>query len=438
MTPIEACKLVDDRPDEGVFRVHSEIFRSPEVFALEMQHIFEANWVYLGIEAQIPKIHDYYTTYIGRQPIIVSRGQDGQVRAFINSCRHRGALVCHLSMGNSAVHTCHYHGWVYASDGKNLDVKLKKQGGYSPAFEEESHDLTPVARFANYRGFLFGSLNPAVDTLEEYLGDAAMFLDLLVEQGSEGLEVLPGVVTYTYNGNWKMQVENTGDVYHFTSTHPSYLRILSKRQEKESMKSTYQGFKALELKRGAFCFKNGHSVMWGNNPTPEARPIFFDIDKIRERVDEVKLKWMFYVRNVNIFPNAQFAENASLQMRFIRPLAPDKTEVTTYCLAPKGESKQARQLRIRQYEEFFNPSGLATPDDAVTFEDCQLGPQSDAVTWHQGYMRGMKFRVWGANDEARELGVHPEHSVSGSFELGDETVFHGPYRRWLKSMRAAQ
>jgi benzoate/toluate 1,2-dioxygenase alpha subunit len=70
---------------------------------------------------------------------------------------------------------------------------------------------------------------------------------------------------------------------------------------------------------------------------------------------------MFNMRNLSIFPNLQIAENASSQLRVIRPLAPDLTEMRTWCIAPKGESAQARRQRIRQYEDFFNPSGMATP-----------------------------------------------------------------------------
>ena len=147
---------------------------------------------------------------------------------------------------------------------------------------------------------------------------------------------------------------------------------------------------------------------------------------------------MLAVRNITIFPNVQFAENASLQLRVIRPLAPDRTEMTTYCLAAKGEPAEARRRRIRQYEEFFNPSGLATPDDTTAYEDCQAGMASGAVTWHQGYMRGMRVVRPGADRFAEELGIAPETSAHGGFEMGDETIFHGPWRHWREAlMRAA-
>jgi benzoate/toluate 1,2-dioxygenase alpha subunit len=106
----------------------------------------------------------------------------------------------------------------------------------------------------------------------------------------------------------------------------------------------------------------------------------------------------------------------------------------TYCIAPKGESREARTRRIRQYEEFFNPSGLATPDDTTIFEDCQAAPQAEAVDWYQGYMRGLAVMENGPNEHARELGINPLTSIASAFGLGDETIFHGPWREWRRRL----
>ncbi|MFX7879339.1 benzoate 1,2-dioxygenase large subunit, partial [Acinetobacter baumannii] len=75
-------------------------------------------------------------------------------------------------------------------------------------------DLTRVARFQNYRGFLFGSLSEDVLPLEEYLGETRVIIDQIVDQAPNGLEVLRGNSSYLYDGNWKMQMENGCDGYH--------------------------------------------------------------------------------------------------------------------------------------------------------------------------------------------------------------------------------
>ncbi|MCZ3214801.1 benzoate 1,2-dioxygenase large subunit, partial [Acinetobacter baumannii] len=87
----------------------------------------------------------------------------------------------------------------FNNSGKLLKVKDPAEAGYSDCFNKDgSHDLKMVARFENYKGFLFGSLNPDVPSLEEYLGEATKIIDMIVGQSEQGLEVLRGSSTYTY------------------------------------------------------------------------------------------------------------------------------------------------------------------------------------------------------------------------------------------------
>ena len=90
--------------------------------------------------------------------------------------------------------------------------------------------MTTVARFDSYRGFLFGSLNADVLPLADHLGDTTKVIDMLVDQSPDGLEVLRGSSTYTYDGNWKVQAENGADGYHVTATHWNYAATTSRAQ----------------------------------------------------------------------------------------------------------------------------------------------------------------------------------------------------------------
>ncbi len=439
MTPRDIDALIDDRPRDGVFRVHADVFRRQDICELELTHIFEGNWVFIGLECQIPKPDDFFTTYIGRQPVIVARDSSGKIGCFLNACRHRGSMVCQVGAGNRKHHVCPYHGWAYDSGGRNVAIPAQAEGQYTPAFGREDHNLRAVPRLGNYRGFLFASLNPDVLSLEEHLGDARKFIDLVVDQGDKGLEIVPGAVTYTYNGNWKLQIENSADAYHFVPTHISYIQLLSQRKSASAAErpSYLSNFREADARRGSFCFAHGHNVLWGANENIEARPLYLDLENVTRRVGEAKTKWMFYTRNLLIFPNLQLLENASLQIRVNRPLGAGKTEITTYCIAPKGESREARVRRIRQYEEFFNPSGLATPDDTTLFEDCDAGQKSRWVDWQQGYMRGLAAVRPGANEDAAELGINPATSIVSTAGICDETIFHGPLREWRQRLAAA-
>src|SRR5215467_1545810 len=140
---------VDDRPAEGVFRVHRDVYSDPQLFELEQKFIFERTWNFIALESQIAKPHDFVTGHVGRTPVLVTRDAKGHLAAFVNVCRHKGALLCASEEGNAKYHVCPYHGWAYDSSGKNVDVKDRKTGSYPAAFDAEDHDLVPLAKVAS-------------------------------------------------------------------------------------------------------------------------------------------------------------------------------------------------------------------------------------------------------------------------------------------------
>src|SRR5690606_9858907 len=190
---------VDDRPGEGVFRVNKSVYSDPAIFELEMAYIFEKTWSYLGHESQIKQRDDWLATHIGRTPVLVMRDSEGNVGAFINACRHKGAKITRHERGNRKLLTCPYHGWAYRTDGSSAVIKDYKDAAYSPVFEQEDHGLIPLPKVAIYKGLVFGSLSPDVPPLEEFLGELRFFIDLAMDQGAEGTELVPGRIEYTYN-----------------------------------------------------------------------------------------------------------------------------------------------------------------------------------------------------------------------------------------------
>ncbi len=446
---INVAALVDDRAKDGIFRVRREAFLDPRVFELEMSRIFEATWVFIGLESQVAKPHDFITTHIGRQPVILTRSGEGELACFLNSCRHRGTLLCPFGKGNQKFHVCRYHGWSYNSSGRNVAITDQKDGQYPPAFDRENHDLVSVARLDSYRGFVFASLSPDVPTLQEHLGGASVFLDLVADQAPSGLEFVSGTVDYTFDANWKLQFENGLDFYHFGSTHSSYVDILKRRAQRAPAPAATQSGAKLKSEpdgqgQGTFSFPRGHSVMWSTlRPGQEQRPLVDGkglLVDAAERFGEVHSKWMMRQRNLTIFPNLQIIDiqsmQLSLQLRTWQPLAVDKTRMSSHCLAPIGEGRDARRFRIRGYEDFFNPSGLATSDDNVMYEFCQSGYRAIAAGTTQGYVRGLGKPTENQRDYAGELGLEDCESVYGSMAFGNETCFHVGYREWQRLLLA--
>jgi benzoate/toluate 1,2-dioxygenase alpha subunit len=428
-----------DRPEEGMFTVDRALFRDPELFELEMKYIFEGTWVYLAHESQLPCPHDFYTTTIGRQPVVLMRNQAGEIGCFLNACPHRGATVCLAKRGNQKVLTCPYHGWSYNTSGALVGVKDHATGAYPEAFERLDHGLARVPRLANYRGFLFGSLNPAVEDLETSLGEARVFIDMIADQAPEGWEVVKGSADYTYAGNWKLQAENGVDGYHFDIVHRTFIGVIQRRMA--AGKDTVRAIDAGRLEKpglanGCYDLGNGHTLLWTDYPNPQDRPLYERRGEIAAQHGEARARWMMgRIRNLLFYPNVFFMDQTSTQLRVIHPLAVDKTRVSTYCIAPVGEDTAARAHRLRQYEDFFNASGVGTPDDLAAFEACQRGYQGRLVRWQQGYMRGVRRTTLGADADAQAIGVRPYSSTN---DFRDETIYHGQYRQWLKLMSQGQ
>jgi len=432
--------MLEEDTAKNMYRIDRAAFTDEELFELEMKHIFEGNWIFLAHESQIPNPNDYLNIYVGRQPVLITRDKTGQLHAMANTCTHRGATLARHKKGNKSSFTCPFHGWTFNNSGKLLKVKDQTpDAGYPECFNKEgSHDLVKLGAFENYRGFLFGSINPDVVPLADYLGEAGKIIDMIVDQAPEGIEVLRGIGAYTFDANWKLQAENGADGYHVTATHWNYAATQAQRKSRDAgddIKAMSAGGWA-KKGGGSYSFENGHLLLWTRWDNPEDRPLMEQRDRLVAEFGEAKADWMIgNSRNLCLYPNVYLMDQFSSQIRVFRPLSVDRTEVTIYCIAPKGESAEARARRIRQYEDFFNPSGLATPDDTVIFESSQRGFEAGEVIWQQGMARGSTAMRAGADEHALELGIQPQTSMSGPFSMADETVYHAMYLAWQRRLQ---
>ncbi|MBL4621871.1 MAG: Rieske 2Fe-2S domain-containing protein [Immundisolibacteraceae bacterium] len=422
---------VVDNAAEGHFEVSRRVFADEEIFQREITHIFESGWVFLAHESQIPDPHDYFVTDIGSQPVVLMRDGEGQINTFYNACSHRGAQLTTSKHGNKPRHMCIYHGWVYSSAGK-CAVDQIDAGDYPDYFHELDHNLRKIAHTDTYRGFIFGSLNANVQTLDDHLGDARAFIDIYVDSSPDGLEVLKGGHFYSCKANWKIQFENI-DGYHFFPTHASYVGVMLERMKGSSNNDLkmVDVTKLNDIPSGSFDLGNGHIVDWAEPPNMGDRPMAFSRDEIVERKGENIARWAAdRIRNLVIYPNLLLMDNASSTLRKIIPKAAGFTRLETYLIAPKNEDPRGRQLRLRQYEDFLGPCGQATPDDQSVMEACQRGFMASDLEWQQGYSRGAKGWKQGGNEESEALGIDPLYSSLQQ----NETFCHGMYRQWLKMM----
>ena len=428
--------MLEDDKEKGIYRCKREMFTDPDLFELEMTHIFEGNWIYLAHESQIPNVNDFLTTTMGRQPIFIARNKAGELNAFLNACSHRGAMLCRHKTGNRASYTCPFHGWTFNNSGKLLKVKDPAAAGYPEGFNcEGSHDLTKVARFESYRGFLFGSLNPDVKSLAEHLGESAKIIDMIVDQSADGLEVLRGSSSYIYEGNWKLTAENGADGYHVSSVHWNYAATQNQRTLREAgeeIKTMSAGSWA-KGGGGFYSFDHGHLLLWTRWANPEDRPAWERRDELARDFGQARADWMIEnSRNLCLYPNVYLMDQFSSQIRIARPISVNQTEITIYCIAPKGESSEARTKRIRQYEDFFNVSGMATPDDLEEFRSCQTG-YGAGRGWND-MSRGAEHWVEGADAGALEIDLKP---LLSGVRTEDEGLFVLQHKYWQETMLKA-
>jgi benzoate/toluate 1,2-dioxygenase alpha subunit len=183
---------------------------------------------------------------------------------------------------------------------------------------------------------------------------------------------------------------------------------------------------------GFYGFKNGHVLLWTTRSNPEDEPLYERRDELIAQYGQAKADWMISIaRNLCLYPNVYLMDQFSSQIRQYRPIAVDQTEVTIYCIAPKGESDEARSNRIRQYEDFFNASGMATPDDLEEFRSCQKTYLATAAPWND-MSRGAEHWIDGPDDDAKTLGLDP---VSSGVRTEDEGLFIVQHGYWKKALR---
>ena len=202
-------------------RVHRSVYADPAIFDLEMERVFGRAWLALGHESQVRNVGDYFTTRMGREPVIVIRKSEDQIGVLINRCVHRGSMVCAEGRGNAERFVCPYHGWSYDRAGILRAVPF--QSGYEKG--KLPAGLKAVPRVRSYRGFIFASLARHGDDLETFLGPARASFDDFVDRAPGGeLAVAGGVFKHAYNGNWKLMLEN-----HLDGAHPCERSLQSQR-----------------------------------------------------------------------------------------------------------------------------------------------------------------------------------------------------------------
>ncbi|AIJ84779.1 aromatic ring-hydroxylating oxygenase subunit alpha [Brucella melitensis] len=196
------------------FSLEQKFYTDPDYYKLDLENIFYKDWLFVGHDCELPKTGSYMTVQIGAYPVIIVRDAQGGIRAFHNSCRHRGSRICSAEKGTAAKLVCPYHQWTYELDGRLL---FARQVG--PDFKPADYGLKPV-HCETVAGYIY-------ICVAEEAPDFAAFRNL-VEPYLAPHNIKDAKVTFESSiiekGNWKLVWENNRECYHCAANHPELCR----------------------------------------------------------------------------------------------------------------------------------------------------------------------------------------------------------------------
>jgi glycine betaine catabolism A len=199
------------------YTLPSDLYVGEEAFRFDTEVMLRSVWLYAGTVAHAKNPGDWFVFELGKTQVIIVRGRDNEIRAFYNTCRHRGARICETQSGSASRLTCPYHFWSYGLDGRLLSARNMPDD-----FVKADNGLVPVA-LENAGGLLFVCLsdNPPP------FGQAKR--DIADQVGLYDVDKLKVAVqdNLVEPANWKLVMENNRECYHCDQNHPELLKSLS-------------------------------------------------------------------------------------------------------------------------------------------------------------------------------------------------------------------
>jgi len=349
-------------PSNALSEVPFRVYTDQAQYELEQERLFKGEtWNYLCLTVEIPKAGDYVSTTVGETAVIVVRGEDGAINAFVNRCAHRGNLLCLERNGNVKEFSCIYHGWIYNLTGQLTGVAfehgVKRQGGMPSDFHKEDHTLRRL-RVAELNGLVFGTFSSRTPDLETWLGPdvvrgAKRVLNRPLHLLGRGTQVLPN--------NWKLYFENVKDTYHASILHLFLTTFKINR---------------LSQPGGIFIDANGGNhfsyakMDYSEDASYKDEGLRSDsdlrladtsvIDQVDEYGDSIS------VQILTIFPGMVLQQvRNTIAVRVIRPRGVDKTELEWIHLGFDTDDEAMTERRLRQGNLIGSAGYIALEDGCI-------------------------------------------------------------------------
>ena len=394
-------------PSNGISEVPFRLYTDPEQYRLEQERIFKGRtWNYLCLAAEIPEPGDWVATTLGEVRIIVARGPDHRVNAFVNRCAHRGNLLCLTEKGHGRELNCVYHGWTYDFEGKLTGVAfekgVKRQGGMAPEFRKDEHNLQRL-RISELSGLVFGTMSDDIEDLEAYLGPVVVggirrVLNRPAQIIGRSTQVLPN--------NWKLYFENTKDTYHASILHTFLTTFrINRLSQPGGINIDDSGgnhfsyakldYAAEDAEYKAAALRSDTDLKLQDNSL---------IESVDEYGDSVS------VQILTVFPNMVLQQiRNTIAVRMIRPQGVARTELEWIHLGFAGDDEAMTERRLRQ-------GNLVGPAGYIALED--------------GCVGGFVQRALNFNDDDSGVVMMGGHDAESQAFRASEAAIRGFWKKY--------
>ncbi len=356
------------------YALERPFYTDPGIFEADLETIWYRDWLFAIPACELEKPGSYVTCQIGAYRVIIVRGQDGAVRAFHNSCRHRGSVICKGAKGNVPKLVCPYHQWTYELDGRLIWAR-----DMGPDFDASAHGLKPV-HCRDLAGLIYICLAEDAPDFDAFANLARPYLDVH-DLANAKIAFESKIVE---NGNWKLVWENNRECYHCGGNHPALCRtfpddpVITGIEDGEPAPHLRAHFERCEGAGLTSLFRMGGSGQFRLARMPlkvGAKSYTMDgkaaVTRALGRVpfdDAGALLKFHYPTTWN-----HFLPDHSIVFR-VTPLSPTETEVCTKWLVHK-DAVEGRDYDLKRLSEVW----MATNDeDRRVVEDNQQGIDSPA------------------------------------------------------------
>lgn len=371
-------------------RVHKAVYADEAVFEAELRNIFYKKWIYIGHVSQVPNVGDYWTTWVGKERMIMVRDNDDKVHVLYNRCPHRGTLICNNHKGNTnKTFRCPYHAWQFNLNGSLKSVPMKN--GYDGIIDlkDPQFQMVQAERQDAYRGFVFASLSEEGEDLVTFLGPGgkSAFDDICNRSPEGDAEIVANCFRIVQHSNWKIFLENQLDAVHPSITHrstgdaASAMQRVYKDRTGDDPPMGYQYLADFSLpfekwdSLSTIGYPNGHTVLAGYMGLRPRDPVTVAHEEAlteaygAERMDEILST---NIHHVLVYPCLS-VQPPLQQLRAVRPLSANKTLTEIWHFRLKGAPEGIYERSLAYYYHVNSPSTMVNADDLNNFRAVQDG-----------------------------------------------------------------